>query len=244
MGLAGLDRGAVPVLHRRPGTGKLDLSVRVAASRISGYYLFLVLAYRHGELSQVYPIARGSAPLLVAVSAWLLPPYEVLAGWQMAGVAAISIGILSLSVEKPLTGQHKWEPVAFGLLTGICIMGYMLCDGLGVRACRRHGSAAIRLYRLAVRARCADAGAVLRVAAGLPAGASATGRGPGSWAWPVAALSAGAYAISIFAMKDGAFAQVSALRETSVIFAAIMSAVPTEGTFPQAALCVGQPGGA
>src|ERR1700753_2608865 len=44
-----------------------------------GYYTFLVSAYRHGELSLVYPIARGSAPLLVATLSWALPPHETLA---------------------------------------------------------------------------------------------------------------------------------------------------------------------
>lgn len=188
-----------------------------------GYYLFLVLAYRHGELSQVYPIARGSAPLLVAVSAWLLPPYEVLAPWQMAGVVAISLGILSLSVERPLSGTHKWEPVAFGLFTGICIMGYMLCDGLGVRAA---GESEAQQFGYIAWLFALDA-PMLVLFCLWRRGLKPTFQYWSS-AWKLGfaggCLSAGAYGISIFAMKSGSFAQVSALRETSVIFAAIMSA--------------------
>jgi drug/metabolite transporter (DMT)-like permease len=188
-----------------------------------GYYLFLVLAYRHGELSQVYPIARGSAPLLVAVSAWVLPPYEVLAPWQMAGVAAISIGILSLSVEKPLSGKHKWEPVIFGLLTGISIMGYMLCDGLGVRSA---GASEAQQFGYIAWLFFLDAPMLVVFCLWRRGWKPAFVYWAGAWKLGLAggALSAGAYAISIFAMKSGAFAQVSALRETSVIFAAIMSA--------------------
>jgi drug/metabolite transporter (DMT)-like permease len=188
-----------------------------------GYYLFLVLAYRHGELSQVYPIARGSAPLLVAVSAWLLPPYEVLALWQMAGVAAISIGILSLSVEKPLSGAHKWEPVAFGLLTGICIMGYMLCDGLGVRMA---GETEAQQFGYIAWLFALDAPMLVLFCLWRRGLKPTLSYWSGAWKLGLAGgcLSAGAYGISIFAMKSGAFAQVSALRETSVIFAAIMSA--------------------
>lgn len=188
-----------------------------------GYYLFLVLAYRHGDLSQVYPIARGSAPLLVAVSAWLLPPYEILAGWQMAGVAAISVGILSLSVEKPLTGAHKWQPVAFGLLTGICIMGYMLCDGLGVR---HAGASQAQQFGYIAWLFALDAPMLVLFCLWRRGIRPAFRYWSGAWQLGLAggSLSAGAYAISIFAMKDGAFAQVSALRETSVIFAALMSA--------------------
>lgn len=188
-----------------------------------GYYLFLVLAYRHGELSQVYPIARGSAPLLVAVAAWAMPPYEILAFWQMAGVAAISIGILSLSVERPLSGAHKWEPVAFGLLTGICITGYMLCDGLGVRAA---GKSEAQQFGYIAWMFTLDAPALILFCLWRRGIKPTLSYWSGAWKLGLAGgcLSAGAYAISIFAMKSGAFAQVSALRETSVIFAAIMSA--------------------
>jgi drug/metabolite transporter (DMT)-like permease len=188
------------------------------------YYLFLVLAYHHGELSHVYPIARGSAPLLVAVSAWLLPPHEVLAGWQVAGVAAISTGILSLAVEKPLAGAHKWQPVVFGLMTGVSIMGYTLCDGLGIR---HAGPGEAQQFGYIAWLFVLDAPLLVMFCIWRRGVAPALSYWSKSWPLGLAggALSAGAYAIAIFAMRSGAFAHVSALRETSVIFAAILSAL-------------------
>lgn len=188
-----------------------------------GYYLFLVLAYRHGELSLVYPIARGSAPLLVAVTAWLLPPHEILAGWQMAGVAAISLGILSLAVEKPLSGAHKWQPIVFGLLTGLCIMGYTLCDGLGIR---HAGPDEAQQFGYIAWLFALDAPLLVLYCVWRRGVGPALAYWSRGWKLGLAggALSAGAYGIAIFAMKSGAFAHVSALRETSVIFAALMSA--------------------
>ncbi len=97
-----------------------------------GYYTFLVMAYRHGELSQVYPIARGSAPPLVALSSFLLYA-QFLTPIQTAGVVAISIGILTLAADKPVDRAHKWQAIWFGLLTGLTIMGYTICDGQGIR---------------------------------------------------------------------------------------------------------------
>jgi drug/metabolite transporter (DMT)-like permease len=187
-----------------------------------GYYLFLLLAYRHGELSQVYPIARGSAPLLVAVSAWLLPPNESLTALQMFGIAAISGGILSLAVDKPLTGVHKWEPVVFGLLTGLTIMGYTLCDGQGVR---HAGGLEAQQLGYIVWLFVLD-GPLLIAFCFWRRGRAAIRFGLQNWKLGLAggALSGCAYGIAIFAMRSGPFAHVSALRETSVIFAAIMSA--------------------
>lgn len=188
-----------------------------------GYYLFLVLAYRHGELSLVYPIARGSAPLLVAVSAWLLPPYEILVGWQIAGVAAISLGILSLAAERPLSGAHKWQPIVFGLMTGLSIMAYTLCDGLGIR---HAGESEAQQFGYIAWLFALDAPLLVLYCLWKRGWQPAIQYWSRGWKLGLAggALSAGAYGIAIFAMKSGAFAHVSALRETSVIFAALMSA--------------------
>ena len=97
-----------------------------------GYYIFLLFGYRYGDLSLVYPIARGSAPLLVGASSWLLVG-EALSTTEMLGVAAISAGIFSLMIDRAHDREHKWRPVIFGLLTGLTIMSYTLCDGQGVR---------------------------------------------------------------------------------------------------------------
>ncbi len=186
-----------------------------------GYYTFLVMAYRHGELSQVYPIARGSAPPLVALSSWLLYS-QTLNPLQVAGVAAISIGILTLAADKPVDRAHKREAIWFGLLTGLSIMGYTICDGQGIRHAgdteREQIGYIIWLFVL-------DS-PLLVIYCFMQRGRAVLDFTRKNWKLGLcgAALSLAAYGIAIMAMKFGEFAHVSALRETSVIFAALMSA--------------------
>ena len=97
------------------------------------YYAALLGAYRYGDLSLAYPIARGSAPMLVAVGAWSLAG-ESLSAWTWAGVVTVSLGIMSLARPgrgRPDDGEVK--AIAFALLTGLTIAVYSLADGLGVR---------------------------------------------------------------------------------------------------------------
>ena len=137
----------------------------------------------------------------------------------MLGVAAISAGIFSLAVDRAHDREHKWRPVIFGLLTGLTIMGYTLCDGQGVRLAGDKWGYIVWLFVL-------DTPLVLLVCIYL--------RGRALLPlvvqnWKVGAiggaLSMAAYGIAIYAMSQAFMAQVAALRETSVIFAAIFSAV-------------------
>lgn len=182
-----------------------------------GYYIFLLFGYRYGDLSLVYPIARGSAPLLVAVTAWVFAD-EALTTTAMFGVAAISTGIFSLAIDRSVDREHKWRPIIFGLLTGLTIMGYTLCDGQGVRLAGDKYGYIVWLFAL-------DAPALILICLWR--------RGPALFTlaakhWRVGAiggaLSMAAYGIAIYAMSQAFMAQVAALRETSVIFAAIFSA--------------------
>lgn len=186
-----------------------------------GYYTFLVMAYRHGELSQVYPTARGSAPPLVALSSWLLYG-QTLNLLQAAGVASISIGILTLAADKPLDRAHKREAIWFGLLTGLSIMGYTLCDGQGIR----HAGDTEREQLGYITWLFVLDSPLLVIYCLWQRGAEATAFLRRNWklGFCGAALSIAAYGIAIIAMRFGEFAHVSALRETSVIFAAVMSA--------------------
>ena len=182
-----------------------------------GYYVFLLFGYRYGDLSLVYPIARGSAPLLVGMTSWLFVG-EALSAIEMLGVAAISAGIFSLAIDRAAGREHSWRPVIFGLLTGLTIMGYTLCDGQGVRIAGDKYGYIVWLFVL-------DSPALIVMAY--------LRRGPDMFAlvarhWKVGviggALSMAAYGIAIYAMSQAFMAQVAALRETSVIFAAIFSA--------------------
>jgi multidrug transporter EmrE-like cation transporter len=114
-----------------------------------GYYVFLSTGYRHGDLSQVYPIARGAAPPLVALAAYLMIG-ETLSPLQMAGVLATSFGILSLAFDKPIDRAHSWRPIVFGLITSLTIMSYTLFDGQSVRVAGDHLGYIVWLFVLDV----------------------------------------------------------------------------------------------
>lgn len=182
-----------------------------------GYYVFLSSGYRHGDLSQVYPVARGMAPPLVAFAAWLLIG-ETLSSMQLAGVLATSLGILSLAVDRPLDRAHSWRPITYGLLTSLTIMSYTLFDGQGVRVAGDHLGYIVWLFVL-------DMPMVVLYCMWRRRGAVGYFRSRWRFGLIGGVLSGGAYGISILAMSQGGLANVSALRETSVIFAAVMSSL-------------------
>lgn len=95
------------------------------------YYGLLVLGYRLGDLSQVYPIARGSAPLLVAAGAYLLAG-EALTPVGVVAVVLICVAIMSLSLTRVAPDDAR--AVLLALATGGTIAAYTLLDGLGGRS--------------------------------------------------------------------------------------------------------------
>lgn len=96
------------------------------------YFLALTASYEQGDFSQVYPIARGSAPLLVAAVAPFLIG-ETLGFVGSLGIAVISLGILSLAWSPGLFRRRPEKPILFALMTALTIMGYSLVDARGVR---------------------------------------------------------------------------------------------------------------
>ena len=184
-----------------------------------GYYIALVGAYRHGELGLTYPIMRGFAPLLVALaSASVLGEVLTPAAW--VGVLAISLGVALVGLAHPGEALHHGKALAFAFANAAIIASYTLIDGQGVR---QSGSALNYvvwlfvldgvLYPLGVWLRRSPQGRRDIVA-------YARGR------WPVAmaggAASLGSYAIALWAMTQAPVASVAALRETSVLFAALL----------------------
>jgi len=97
-----------------------------------GYQLFLVSAYRIGELTQVYPIARGFAPLVVSLVSVLFLG-EILSTMQTAAIILISIGITSISLVHRADGKWNNQAVIMALITGCFIASYSLIDGVGAR---------------------------------------------------------------------------------------------------------------
>lgn len=116
------------VLLGRPSVPVAAVGLCLLSSVLETAYLFLLsLAYRRGELSAVYPIARGSAPLL-AVAFGLLVLGERLATPQLVGVVLLLAGILAVTVSQP--GGRATIPA---LLTGVAIASYTSVDRIGVR---------------------------------------------------------------------------------------------------------------
>lgn len=184
----------------------------------NGYCLFLVMAYRHGDLSHVYPIARGSAPLIVAVLSMLLVG-EHLDRAATLSVILITLGVMSLALTRGASGIGESKAVLFALGTGLFIASYTVVDGVGARV---NGSAhGYTFWLLALH--------------GIPFAVFTTcvrGRRlvpQVRRVWRVG-LSAGlasmlAYWIVIWAMTQAPLALVSALRETSVVFAVVFGVV-------------------
>ena len=180
-----------------------------------GYYLFLVSAYRVGDLSHVYPISRGSAPLLVALGGIVIAQ-EQLPLLTLFGIAITSIGIMLLAISgaNSKTRNHRSTPRA--LITGGFIAAYTLVDGLGVR----EGEVALSYIGW------------LFLTNGLVFGLFVFLRRPAEmlslWRKDTARVVGGgiakavAYGTVIFVMYYSPMAVVATLRETSVIMAALI----------------------
>ena len=103
-----------------------------------GYQWFLLTAYRHGDYTRVYPIARGTGPVVVTIVS-LLFFGVVLSNYELLGIIVISIGILSISTQDrhsffPWIARKNARAISFALLTGLFIGGYSMVDGYGARA--------------------------------------------------------------------------------------------------------------
>jgi drug/metabolite transporter (DMT)-like permease len=184
------------------------------------YYFLMVNAYRTGELSLVYPLMRGVAPLITALLgiAWLR---EFPGPISWLGMLMISIGVIALALRPtgntPVLIGHG-RAVRFALGNAAVIAVYTIIDGTGARLAGDAWAYIVWLfvldaipfsiYMLVTRKREFAAALIERRWHGLVGGA----------------LSAGAYAISVWAMTKAPVALVASLRETSVLFATLIGA--------------------
>jgi drug/metabolite transporter (DMT)-like permease len=178
------------------------------------YYLALAAGYRYGDLSHVYPIARGIAPPLVALCAWLWAGEPQTAGSLLA-ILLISLAITSLAFGEGWR-LGPLRPLGFALLTGASIAAYTLCDGLGGRLAGDVGGYIAWLFVLDT------VPLTVMVALWKPAALRAQLRTDWKLVSAGGVLAFVAYALVIWAMTIAPMAQVSALRETSVILAALI----------------------
>jgi drug/metabolite transporter (DMT)-like permease len=182
----------------------------------TAYYLMLAESYRVGDLSQVYPLARGSAPIIVAAASvlWIDEP---LSNGALAGVGIVGIGVTSLAIGRRSSKSHA---VPLALTVGLSIGAYSVVDGLGVRSA---GSPFSYIVWLEIFCGFPITAVVLvrRSRSQIAAFLRHSG-GRGTFGGIISTL---AYACVLWAYSVAPLASVSALRETSVIFGAAIGAM-------------------
>jgi drug/metabolite transporter (DMT)-like permease len=181
-----------------------------------GYELFLMGAYRRANFSQSYPIARGIAPLLVSV-AGLLFASEHLSARGLLGIFGIVLGIISLAFRRG-GGLSNLHGVYWALATGVAIASYTVVDGLGVRA--SHSAPRYAAMLFAIESFVWLIGVVARQHRGWWPGTRVAAIGMGA-----GVLSMVGYVTVLWAQLHAPLGVVSALRETGVLWAALIGVV-------------------
>ncbi|WDZ96289.1 DMT family transporter [Herbaspirillum sp. WKF16] len=212
----GAGLAAIPLVLLRPlPHGPSWFYIILSGILHTGYNLFLIRAYRIGDFGQSYPIARGSSPLLVALGAAVFAG-ERLNVYTVAGIALVSAGIVSLANLRGLRRRENLSGPAAAFATGAFIAAYTVTDGIGARLAgdsvsyagwlfvldsiplaliywRRHGRIPVAL---------GERDTWIGLAGGV--------------------MSLLAYGIVIWAVTLAPMGMVSALRETSVLFALLI----------------------
>ena len=188
----------------------------IAASGVirAAYLLFLGHAYEHGDLSRVYPIARGAAPMFVLMVSGLFVA-DVLSGTEVLGIVILGLGIL-LMAQGVLASDESLRLIPLALGSAMATAAYSIVDGIGARAM----GDGIAFTGWALAATALFYTPVLL----WMRGAAVMRADRASW------LSGGfaglasyvAYSIAVWAMTQAPIALVTALRETSILFAVLI----------------------
>ena len=179
------------------------------------YQIFLLNAYRAGDLSQVYPIARGTAPLLVAAVSVLFLGIT-LAPMELTAVAVIALGLMSMALVRQADGTRNLHAAGLALATGCFIAAYSLVDGLGARA----SGSPLGFYAWLGTLNAVIFAIYMRITGPGVLGAMWTSGKRAFWIGGTASFVA--YAIVVWAFSQAPIALVTALRETSIVFALII----------------------
>ena len=183
------------------------------------YFAALIESYRAGDMGQVYPIARGSAPLMTAVATTAFIGERLgLLGW--CGILLLAAGVLLLSLRG---GRDLARPdrtaVGFALFTAVTICAYSVVDGVGARLSGSANAYSVMLF--------ACIGPVMLIYALARRGHEVIAAMGQSWGLGLAGggLQLGSYGIANWAMTVAPIAMVAALRESSVLFGAAIAVV-------------------
>jgi drug/metabolite transporter (DMT)-like permease len=207
---------AAPVLVLLPVPAPASWPYLAASAAVHVVYFVLVaLAYKAGDLSLVYPLMRGGAPLMTALAATSLG--EPLTGWGWAGVVLIGGGVLLMACDTRAGRGGGPRPVLLALLTAGVVSLYTVVDGLGARS---SGSPLSYTGWMLVFTALALLPVVRATA---PVTATPPVRGRQRWGVVGGACTFGSYAIALWAMTRAPIPLVAALRETSVVFATLIA---------------------
>jgi drug/metabolite transporter (DMT)-like permease len=182
------------------------------------YFGFLVLAYRGGDLSLVYPIMRGTAPAFSALlAAALLGEQPSWGGW--AGVLLVSGGVLLLAADAPRAKGARLTPAFFALLNAGVIVGYTLVDGVGARLSGNAFGYTGWMLLLT--------GVLIFLISFFLRGRQVAYHLRSQWKkWMLGGAGTfTSYSLALWAMTKAPIAAVAALRETSIIFSAVLALV-------------------
>jgi drug/metabolite transporter (DMT)-like permease len=177
-----------------------------------GYQMFLLASYKIGDLTQVYPIARGVAPLLVASVSVLFLGVN-LSGTEMLAIAFIALGILSIALVRGADGLRNTKAAGMALITGCFIASYSLVDGTGARL----AGTALGFYAWLGIANSIVFAIYLGITT--PKTLSDLFNKGRMVFWVGGTASFAAYSLVIWSFTQAPIALVTALRETSIIFA-------------------------
>jgi drug/metabolite transporter (DMT)-like permease len=206
----------------------------IAASVLlqAAYYVLLVGAYRHGDMSHVYPIMRGAAPLIVAaLSAALIG--EAVTGERWLGIGLICGGVLGMALHRPEHSVSHRTATAFALGNACVIASYTLVDGLGVRRSGAPAAYALWIFLLNGTEQ------LLLILIWRQREFAAYINGRRLQALAGGAATVASYGIALWAMTLAPVALVAALRETSILFATVISALMLkERVTPQRLACI------
>ncbi|MBE8473927.1 EamA family transporter [Streptomyces justiciae] len=182
------------------------------------YYVLLMKSFRLGDFGQAYPIARGSAPLVVTVLAAVFA-HEVPDGWAAAGIGVSCAGLTGVALWGLRGRRPDWAAIGAALATGLSIAAYTVVDGLGVRA--SGSSLGYIAWLMALEGVCVPAYALYRWRGQLLAEL----RPFAAVGLLGAALSVAAYGLVLWAQTKAELAPIAALRESSIIVGAAIGAV-------------------
>ena len=207
---------AVPFVGVPPQSVWLLLTIHALLHIV--YKIALVQMYIHGDLSQVYPVTRGIAPLLVTLLA-IPVAHEVPGPYGLTGVGLVCLGLLIFALERQNLSRAGAKPLLLAATAGIVMSAYTVIDGLAVRTPGAALSFVVWMFIID--------GTTMFVIARIWRGRQLYSALRVRWRWGVSLglISTVNFCIVLWALRVAEMGSVTAVRETSVVFAALIGAI-------------------